>query len=128
VFERQSDCEAVAGRDGTVGSFLESQGVGAYLGWSRRYGELYRRMIGLLDQLDAEGELDAPGDAEVPVQEEGPASPRLSPWQDIDASLAEYCAAKGLTLPREIDESIALHLRAMEGWLDDLESRLTQAG
>ena len=127
LFPAQLECEAVAGRDGTVGSFLESQGVGPYLGWSRRYGELYRRMIGLLDRLDDEGELDAPAaDAPAEAAQAGSDSP-LSSWQDIDASLADYCAAKGIAVPAEIDEAIVLHLRAIEEWLDELESRLGPA-
>jgi Fe-S-cluster containining protein len=124
LFPRQSGCEAESGRDGTVGRFLESQGVEPYLEWSRRYGELYRRMIGLLDRLDAEGELDAPAEAGGAGPKEGPDRAHLSPWQDIDASLSEYCVAKGLTQPREIDESITLHIRAMEEWLNDLQSGL----
>ncbi len=137
VFPPQPECEAVVGRDGTVESFLESQGVAPYLGWSRRYGELYRRMIGLLDRLDIQGKIDAPAaDAPAEAAQAGSGSAGsgqeldrapLSSWQDIDASLAEYCAAKGLALPREIDEAIALHLRAIEEWLDDLENRLAQA-
>lgn len=123
LFPRQSDCEAEFSQGGTVGSFLESQGVGPYLDWSRRYGELYRRMIGLIGRLDAEGEPDALAEAGAASLEEGRDRVNLSSWQDIDASLSEYCAANGLTQPREIDESIALHIRAMEKWLDDLESR-----
>jgi hypothetical protein len=138
VFPAQPDCEAVVGRDGTVGSFLESQGVGPYLGWSRRYGELYRRMIGLLEQLDIQGKIDAPA-AATPVDAvragsgsagsgQEPDRAPLSSWQDIDASLAEYCSAHGSAVPAEIDEAIALHLRAMEEWLDDLEARLAKSG
>jgi len=128
VFPAQPDCEAEAGHDGTVDTFLESQGVGPYLEWSRRYGEIYRRMMGLLDRLDVKGKIEAPkidaaADAEASGPGEEPGRALLSSWQDIDASLAEYCAAKGLTPPREIDEAIALHLRAMKGWLDELESR-----
>jgi Fe-S-cluster containining protein len=124
VFPAQSECEAIVGSDGTVESFLESQGVAPYLGWSRRYGELYRRMMGLLDRLDIEGKIDAPA-ADVPAEaaQAGSDSP-LSSWQDVDASLAEYCAAKEIAMPTEIDDTIALHLLAMEEWLDDLESRL----
>jgi len=140
VFPRQSDCEAEFGSDGTVGSFLESQGVGPCLGWSRRYGELYRRMIGILDRLGVEGEIEGrmaeagTGDAaatEPPadLEDGGPeaAAPHLAPlsaWQDIDASLADYCAAKGLAVPAGIEDAIDLHLRAMGEWLNDLESRL----
>lgn len=124
VFPAQAGCEAVVGSEGTVDAFLDSQGVGPYLEWARRYGDCYRRMVGLLERLDAEGELAAPAEAEVQAPDGEPARPHLSSWQDIDASLAEYCGAKGLTPPLEIDETIALHLVAMEKWLDDLESRL----
>ena len=134
VFPAQPECEAVVGRDGTVASFLESQSVAPFLRWSRRYGELYRRMIGLLDRLDIQGKIDAPAaDAPAEAAQAGsgsvgsgqePDRAPLSSWQDIDASLVEYCVAKGLVVPADIDESIALHLRAMEEWLDDLESRL----
>lgn len=127
VFPKQIDCEAEYGTEGTVAGFLESQGVSPYLEWSGRYGRLYRRMMGLLERLGIEGKIDAPSaDAPAEGAQAGFDSP-LSSWQDIDASLTEYCAAKGLTPPREIDEAIALHLRAMEEWLDDLEARLGSA-
>lgn len=135
VFPAQPDCAAEVGHDGTVETFLESQGVGPYLGWSRRYGELYRRMIGLLEQLDIQGKIDAPAaDAPAEAAQAGsgsagsgqePDRAPLSSWQNIDASLDEYCAAKGIAVPMDIYETIARHLRAMEEWLDDLESRLT---
>jgi hypothetical protein len=137
VFPAQPDCEAVAGLDGTVATFLESQGVAPYIEWSGRYGALYRRMIGLLDRLDIQGRIDAPAAAALAEAEQAgsgsagqgqePDRAPLSSWQDIDASLSEYCAAKGQAPPWEIDAAIALHLRAMEEWLDDLESRLGPA-
>jgi len=134
LFPPQAECEAVAGRDGTIETFLGPQGVGPYFVWSRRYGELYRRMMGLLDRLDIEGKIDVPS-ADTPAEAaqagsgsagsgQEPDRAPLSSWQDVDASLAEYCAAKEIAMPTEIDDTIALHLRAMEEWLDDLESRL----
>jgi len=123
VFPAQPDCEAEAGHDGTVDTFLESQGVGPYLEWSRRYGELYRRMVGLLERLDVVGKVDVAATGTPPVDAPPDAEAPLSSWQDVDASLAEYCAAKGMAVPAEIDEAIALHLRAMKEWLDELESR-----
>ena len=136
-FPPQPECEAVAGLDGTVATFLESQGVAPFIECSGRYGLLYRRMMGLLERLDIQGKIDAPA-AATPVDAaqagsgsagsgQEPDRAPLSSWQDVDASLDEYCAAKGLAVPAEIDEAIALHLRAIEEWLDDLESRLTLA-
>ena len=120
VFPKQDGCEAAFGTDGTIAGFLESQGVAPYLEWSRRYGGLFRRMLGLLDHLDIQGKVEAGA---------GGASDRapISPWQDIDASLAEYCAAKGIAVPAGIEESIDLHLRAMREWLDGLEGRIGPA-
>jgi len=130
----QSDCEAEVGGRGTIETFLESQAVGPYLELSRRYGELYRRMVGLLDRLEIQGKVDiaaagepegagpaGPGSA---APEQGPDREPLSSWQDIDASLAEYCAAQHSAVPEEIDDAIALHIRALGEWLSDLESRL----
>jgi Fe-S-cluster containining protein len=131
LFPKQADCEAEFGTDGTIAAFLESQGVAPYIEWSRRYGELYKRMLGLLDQLDIQGKVEAseaggPGDG-AGSRGPGPAdeadrSP-LSSWQDIDASLAEFCAEKRLAVPAGIEAAIDLHLRAMAEWLDDLEAK-----
>jgi Fe-S-cluster containining protein len=123
----RADCQAVAGKDGTISSFLESQGVAPHLVWARRYGDLYRRMIGLLERLEPEGDPETPTASSGHGPEALPAPTQSTSWQDIDASLEEYCGAKGSTPPQDIDEAIALHLRAMEEWLDDLESRLGPA-
>jgi len=136
VFPKETDCEAEFGTEGTVTDFLESQGVAPYIEWADRYGRLYGRMLGLLERLGIEGKIDAPS-AAAPAEaaQAGPGSggsvqkpdpAPLSSWQDIDASLAEYCAEKGIAVPAEIDEAIVLHLRAIEEWLDDLDSRLDE--
>jgi Fe-S-cluster containining protein len=126
MFPPEPGCGAETGVSGTVECFLESQGVGPYVEWSRSYGLLYRRMIGLLDRLGVEGRIEASA-PERP--EDRPTCPApvdrepLSSWQDVDASLAEYCAAKGITVPAGIEESIDLHLAAMLEWLEGLEAR-----
>jgi len=123
-FDPEPGCEAVRGREGTIETFLESQGVAPYFEWSRRYGDFFRRIVVLLERLEAAGAIDMPAEGEVPEQAEASARPWLSAWQDIDASLAEYCAAKGIAVPAAVEDAIALHLRAMGDWLDDLEGRL----
>jgi Fe-S-cluster containining protein len=120
LFPKQDGCEAAFGTDGTIADFLKSQGVAPYLEWSRRYGELYRRMMGLLESLDIRSKVEAGAGG-------APDRAPISPWQDIAASLAEYCAAKGLTVPAGVEESIDLHLRAMREWLDGLEGRIGSA-
>lgn len=129
LFPKEEGCEAEFGTDGTIEGFLESQGVAPYIEWSVRYGQLYKRMLGLLERLDIQGKVsveerpDAPP-AETAVPEQVEDREPLSAWQDIDRSLAEYCAANGLAVPDGVDDAITLHLGAMKEWLDGLESRL----
>ena len=118
VFPKQEGCEAEFGTAGTVASFIGPQGVAPYFEWSDRYGRVYHRMMALLERLGVEGKIEAV--AGVPSDQAADPAP-ISAWQDIDASLAEYCAAKGLAVPERIEASINLHLRAIEEWLDELE-------
>jgi Fe-S-cluster containining protein len=127
LYPKEPTCEAETGLDGTIETFLDSQGVRPYFEWARLYGEVYRRMMGILERLDVEGQVEgrAAGETPGPEKAEGPDRETdrvpLSSWQDIDASLAEYCAARGLAVPEGIDDAITLHLRAMTEWLDELE-------
>ena len=136
---KEEGCEAELGTDGTIDGFLESQGVAPYFEWSCRYGEIYRRVLGLLEALDIQAKVEARGagepgegsgagaaaegrEAASGVAKEADRAP-LSTWQDIDASLADYCAAKGMAVPEGIEAAINLHLQAMREWLDDLEAK-----
>jgi Fe-S-cluster containining protein len=127
AFAREPGCGAETGTAGTVESFLGSQGVGPYIQWSRRYSLLYKRMLVLLDRIGVEGKVEAhpAGHPAGGPAGHGPvdAAP-LSSWQDIDASLAEYCAAKRMAVPDSIERAIDLHLAAMQEWLDGLEARV----
>ncbi len=136
LYPLQPECKAEVGRNGTIETFLESQGVGPYLEWSRRYGELYRRMVGLLERLAVQGKVDndagafqgdPPADSGSPESGQEMDRAPLSLWQDIEASLTEYCAAHGRAVPGGTDDAIALHLQAIDEWLNDLESRYGEA-
>jgi len=142
-FPRQEGCEAEFGTAGTIADFLDSQGVAPYFEWSLRYGEVYRRMLRLLERVGVESKIEvgaaakgksgAAGKGPEPDQKQDGAPDRasdrdpVSSWQDIDASLAPYCAAKGIGVPDGIEESIDLHLAAMKEWLDGLEARIGAA-
>jgi len=125
LFPKQDGCEADLGIGGTIAGFLESQGVAPYLEWSVRYGGLYRRMLGLLERLDIQGKVEAVESAGAGEPAGGPEARRapISPWQDIDASLAGYCGEKGIAVPAGIEEAVDLHLAAMRAWLDGLEGQ-----
>ncbi len=139
-FPAEPGCEARTGggdESATIAGFIESQDALPYLEWTRRYSDLYKRMIGILRRAGQtraaegipEGEAQESGKrlGKARDESEEPRSP-LSSWQDIDVSLAEYCSARGLDVPEEVEEAIDLHIRAMEEWLDGLEATLPREG
>lgn len=124
---KEKGCQGKFGTDGTIADFLKSQGVAPYIEWSRRYSEIFRRMVGLLERFDIQAKVEARGEGGPEEGSEAGRAP-LSSWQDIDASLAEYCAAKGIDAPDGIEAAIDLHLRAMAEWLDGLEAKASEGG
>jgi hypothetical protein len=87
-----------------------------------RYGELYERMVELLERLaPAESERRAERRAEIDEMDPGAVA---TSFFDVDATVGDYCRARNLAVPTEIEALVDLHIRAVGAWLDDLETRL----
>jgi uncharacterized protein len=109
----------VYGTSGTVGDYLDNQGVAPFFEMGNRYGAVYQRMVDRLESLDSE-ELDRrPGRrGDVDETESGLAA---SPWIDIDKTVAEFCKANQRTLPDDIEGAVAVHIEAINSWIGSLE-------
>ena len=89
-----------------------------------RYGVVYDRMVDLLERLaPAESERRAERRAEVDEMDAGAVA---TSFFDVDATVADYCRARGLTVPTDVAGLIDFHIRAITVWLDELEARLQQ--
>jgi uncharacterized protein len=112
----------VYGDKGTVADYLAAQGLAPYFAMGDRYGALYERMVALLERLEPdESERRAERRAEVNEMEAGTVA---TSFFDVDATVGEYCRARSLPVPTEIDELVDFHIRAVNAWLDEFESRL----
>jgi Fe-S-cluster containining protein len=110
------------GDRGTVADYLAAQGLAPYFAMGDRYGELYERMVELLERLaPAESERRAERRAEVDEMDPGAVA---TSFFDVDATVGDYCRARNLAVPTEIEALVDLHIRAVGAWLDDLETRL----
>ena len=116
----------VYGDKGTVADYLAAQGLAPYFAMGDRYGELYERMVGLLERLEPdESKRRAERRAEVNEMEAGSVA---TSFFDVDATVADYCRARNVPIPTEIDELVDFHIRAVNAWLDEVESRIVSAG
>jgi len=115
------DCLGLFCTEGTVESYLESQGALPYFRYDQVYSALAKKIVEKLSGLKPAGETPeyiadrgaAGGAASTP-------SSQLSPWQDIDSSLTSYCRLKEQEKPENPEEMIKLHIQALEEWIVSL--------
>jgi hypothetical protein len=101
-----------------VQQYLDRQGLAPYLAMADRYGDLYDRMLEILEYRDeAEAERRAELRAEFDELNTGTLS---SPFLDVDATVRSHCARLGLPVPADVDALIELHIQAVEAWLASL--------
>ena len=112
------------GTGGTVNDYLTSQGLPPYFAMGDRYGELYDRMVAIMERIDPDEDTDRRTERRAEVDEMDVGTLATS-WFDIDATVGGYCRERGLSVPTEIDALVDLHLAAVGAWLDALEARLT---
>jgi hypothetical protein len=88
-----------------------------------RYGELYDRMVSIVERLDPTDNPERRAERRAEIDELDPGI-MASAWLDIDATVGTYCLERDLALPVDVDALVDLHLKALGAWLDALEARL----
>ena len=111
------------GTHGTVDDYLTSQGLAPYFAMSDRYGEIYDRMVAIMERLDPAEDADRRTERRAEVDEMD-AGTLATSWFDVDAAVGAYCRERNVAVPADIDALVSLHLQAVGVWLDALEARL----
>ncbi|SFK81839.1 hypothetical protein SAMN05444581_12422 [Methylocapsa palsarum] len=110
----------VYGVGGKVIDYLEDQGLMPYFEMGDRYGPIYRRMVDMLHRFDAQAnERRADFRRALDDMSEGSIG---SPWLDVDAAVAAYCGAEGLSPPESVETTIKMHIEALGAWLDEMDA------
>jgi len=110
----------IYGTSGTVDDFLRSQGLPEYFAMADRYGELYDRMVAVMERLDPDEGLERRAERRAEI-DELEAGTLATAWFDVDATVATYCRDRSLPFPTGIEALVDLHLKAVDAWLDTLE-------
>ena len=105
--------------------YLTSQGLAPYFAMAERYGDLYDRMVAVMESLDPGEDMDRRAErrAEIDELDAGTLATALF---DIDATVAEYCRQRSLPVPQDIDTLVELHIQAVGAWLDEVGARSKQ--
>jgi uncharacterized protein len=113
----------IYGVHGTVDDYLTSQGLAPYFAMADRYGDLYDRMVALMERFDPEEDVDRRTERRAEIDELD-AGTLATAWFDVDATVATYCREHALPIPTDVDAIVDLHLAAIGAWLDALEAQL----
>lgn len=100
-----------------------SQGLAPYFAMGDRYGELYDRMVSIMERIDPSDNPARRAERRAEIDELDPGI-MASAWLDVDATVAAYCRERNLPVPADVDALVVLHLKALGAWLDTLEARL----
>lgn len=108
--------EGAYGADGTIAGYAAQQSVPEMRAAIAPYKRLYERMEEILGALDgaSQDEVAALTDALLHMADGEAASPLI----DADGMLADYCARHGLPMPWSVEETVALHVKAIDEMLD----------
>ena len=115
------DCLGLFDTDGTVESYLESQGTRPYFEHDRIYSAAYKKIMEGLSAKQPPGKLpDHAVWPETGGRDPSASAGLLSNWLDVDAAVASYCRSRNQTEPQKPSETISLHIRALEEWIAGL--------
>jgi Fe-S-cluster containining protein len=114
----------IYGTRGTVDDFLTAQGLPPYFAMADRYGDLYDRMVAIMERIDPDDDVDRRAERRAEIDELD-AGTLVTSWFDVDATVGAYCRERNLAVPTDVDAVVDLHLEAVGAWLDALESQLS---
>ena len=114
--ESEPECKGAFHENGTIEHYLKEQDAGPFL----HAADLYLDLLWLLMEMLKEQESQFPRSESIfdkvgAVTDREAGGHDLS-WIDMDRALADYCRERSLPVPENIEEKMALHIKAVREW------------
>jgi uncharacterized protein len=111
------------GTQGKVDDFLTAQGQPPYFAMADRYGDLYDRMVTVMERFDPEEGVERRAERRAEIDELDAGTLATTSF-DIDATVGVYCRERARPVPTDVEALVDLHLTTVGAWLDTLEAQL----
>lgn len=114
-FEPDPECQGVYGTDGQIGDYLESQNAYPFMEAADKYLQLFWKLCNILQNSAA----DPINDNLATTAHTGPYFSVAAPYdilKDVDGTVADFCKKEKVALPKDIEDQISIHIRAIEVW------------
>lgn len=115
--------EGAYGTAGTVGEYLHDQDAQPYIEAVDRYLDLLGKMaVALRRDLEHNTNIRAEVEQAIDRLMTDHQAP-MPVWLDVDAVITQYCAEQRLDVPTDPSVKMDLHMRAIEGWIEVVNSQ-----
>jgi Fe-S-cluster containining protein len=118
VMPLHPDCLGFFDTDGTVDSYLESQGTGIYFEFEKIYSTIKNKILDFLRRNESRN--SPQNDKTRPGIESHLHASLLTDWLDIDAAMAALCGKKEIRKTVDSADLARLHIRMLEKQLSSL--------
>ncbi len=116
--EPEEGCRGNMNENGTIAQYLEEQGAAPFLHAADLYLDLLWRLLEVLKDRDMDpSQSHAVLDTVRSVAGSASGGHDLS-WIDMDRAVEDYCRLKGMAVPDDIEEKMALHIKAVREWVE----------
>jgi uncharacterized protein len=120
--EPQPACKGVYSEEGKISDYLDSQGAGTFMDAADKYLSLLWNLYLVLEKEAAEPKKQS-AIVDVFKRFSGGERDRDMGLADVDAIVEAFCEKTGLTLPKDADEKMSIHIQAVEAWAHNLKRR-----
>jgi Fe-S-cluster containining protein len=121
------ETEGTYGTAGTVGEYLHTQGAQPYIEAVDRYLDLLGKMAAVLRQgLGNNAGLRTEVEQAVDRLMTDQHAP-MPVWLDVDTVTTQYCAEQHLDVPTDHSIKMDFHMRAIEAWIEAVNSQPRRA-
>lgn len=118
LIETDEGCKGVYRENGAIERYLEEQGAGPFMHAADRYLELLWGLLEVLENRETgSSRSEIVMRAVRAVADTGTSGHDLS-WIDMDRAVSNYCRQSGIPVPTEVEEKMAMHIRAVREWTE----------
>lgn len=114
--EPEKGCKGLFHENGTIKQYLDEQGAFPFMHAADMYLDLLRGLLDVLKEQEFEHSQSETVLETVRTVTEDAAGGQAPSWIDMDRAVNEYCRLSGIPVPKDVDEKMGVHVRAVREW------------
>ena len=114
--ELEEECKGIFHETGNVKQYLDEQGALPFMHAADQYLDLLWFLMDLLsEQITEPSESGVVHQAMNDFSNNGNIDQQVF-WMDMDAAITDYCQKSRVPIPKDINEKMAIHIKAVRAW------------